>query len=110
MPSKDPKTCCHKDALKAIQDAHTCTGRNFRHSCNVGDRHKSKPTPGAQINQYNNYLLDGITATTLLDETETYNICKNMKKKNKKGKNNQLEDPSEAEEEVAETKETIIEF
>ena len=35
---------------------------------------------------------------------------KKEKKKNKKGKNNQLEHPSEAEEEVAETKETIIEF
>ena len=82
MPRKDPKKCCHDDAFKAIKDAHIRAGRNFRHSCNVGDGHKSKPTPGALINQYNNYLLDGIAvAAILLDEKETYPICKNMNEK-----------------------------
>ena len=71
MPSKDPTKCCHKDALKAIKDAHIRAGRNFRHSCNVGDFHTSKPTPGALINEYNNYILGGIAvATILLDEKE----------------------------------------
>ena len=80
MPSKDPKKCCHTDALQAIKDAHIRAGRNFRHSCNVGQGQLATPTPGARLNQYNK--MDGITpATILLDENKTYPVCKNMKKK-----------------------------
>ena len=63
MPSKDPKKCCQGDALKAIKDAHCAQypHRPFKHSCNVSARQKATPTAGSQINNYNNYVLNGDT-------------------------------------------------
>ena len=75
MPSKNPKKCCHDDALKAIEGAH-CTQyphRSFKHSCNVGARQKATPTPGCRINDYNKYVMNGDTVAAtqfLLDSNK----------------------------------------
>ena len=79
MPPRSNKAC-DVVVLEAVKDAHTRAGRNFQHKCHVArNAMNSTQTPGARVNQYNS--MDGITATTLLDENETYGICSNMKKK-----------------------------
>ena len=81
MPPRSDKAC-DVVVLEAVKDAHTRAGRNFQHKCHVArNAMNSTPTPGARVNQYNSYVSDGITITTLLDEKETYGICSNMKKK-----------------------------
>ena len=81
MPPRSDKAC-DVVVLEAIKGAHFHVGRNFRHKCNIhANAMKATPTPGSRINDYNNYVSNGITITTLLDEKETYGICSNMKKK-----------------------------
>ena len=81
MPPRSDKAC-DVVVLEAIKAAHFRVGRNFRHKCNIAaSAMNSTQTPGARVNQYNSYVSDRITITTLLDEKETYGICSNMKKK-----------------------------